>query len=123
MAPKFKIKQKQETHFPVIQEQAMEQTGFGVNNFADIKIETREINLDPSENRVSEVKIEKQQARVRELSKLLNLEIDMYEETLNISCVTPYEIYINKIKSGSLVNSGDQAFDEKSHAGSQTLTF
>lgn len=38
IAPKFKIKTKQETHFPVIQEQQMEQTGFGANNFADIKI-------------------------------------------------------------------------------------
>lgn len=41
IAPKFKIKAKQDNHFPVIQEQHMEQTGFGVNNFADIKLETR----------------------------------------------------------------------------------
>lgn len=100
----------------------MEQTGFGVNNFADIKIETRQINLDTAEVKVSEVKVEKQKARVKELNKLLNLQADLYEETLNISCVTPYEIYINKIKSGSLINSNDQAFDEKSHASCQTAT-
>lgn len=41
IAPKFKIKQRQEINFPVIQEQPMEQTGFGINNFADIRIETR----------------------------------------------------------------------------------
>jgi len=35
--------------------------------------------------------------------------------------VTSYEIYINKIKGGSLKNSNDQAFDEKSAISCQTL--
>jgi hypothetical protein len=51
----------------------------------------------------------------------VNLEIDLYEETLNISCVTAFEMYINKIKGGSLKNSNDQAFDEKTSVLSQTL--
>lgn len=69
----------------------MEQTGFTVNNFADMKIETRQINLEQqSEFKVSEVRIQKQQARTKALANLLNLELDLFEETLNISCVTSY---------------------------------
>jgi hypothetical protein len=39
--------------------------------------------------------------------------MDLYEQTLSLSSVTPYEIYINKIKSGFLKNSNDQSFDDK----------
>jgi len=53
----------------------------------------------------------------------LNLETDLYEQTLSIGNVTPYEIYINKIKGGFLKNSSDQAFDEKATSSSQTLSF
>ena len=60
--------------------------------------------------------------RTEELSKLLNLQEDLFEETLSITCVTPYEIYINKIKNGSLKNSCDQAFDDKTIGECQTLT-
>lgn len=38
-----------------------------------------------------------------------------------MTAVTPYEIYISKIKSGSLKNSNDQAFDEKTVSFCQTL--
>ena len=41
---------------------------------------------------------------------------------MSIACVTAYEIYINKIKSGSLKNSNDQAFDEKASVSCQTLS-
>lgn len=68
------------------------------------------------------MKAQKQKARAHDLSNLLNLEIDLFEETLSISSVTAYEVYINKIKSGSLKNSNDQAFDEKNVASSQTLS-
>ena len=63
---------------------------------------------------VSEGRIDKQRKRTHDLSPLLNLEIDLYEQTLSIGNITPYEIYINKIKGGFLKNSLDQAFDEKS---------
>jgi hypothetical protein len=42
---------------------------------------------------------------------------------ISISSVTPYEIYISKIKSGFLKNSNDQAFDEKTVSSCQTLSF
>jgi hypothetical protein len=54
---------------------------------------------------------------------LLNFELDLYEPTLSISSVTPYEIYINKIKGGFLKNSNDQAFDDKTTDSCQTLSF
>lgn len=42
---------------------------------------------------------------------------------LSIGSVTPYEIYINKIKSGSLINSSDQAFDSKTTSTAQTTPY
>ena len=46
--------------------------------------------------------------------------MDLYEQTLSIGNITPYEIYINKIKGGFLKNSLDQSFDEKSANSCQT---
>ena len=57
------------------------------------------------------------------MRKLLNLEIDLFEQTLSVSSITPYEVYINKINGGYLANSGDQAFDEKTDNSCQTLSF
>jgi hypothetical protein len=53
----------------------------------------------------------------------LNLELDLYEQTISIGNITPYEIYISKIKGGFLRNASDQAFDEKTSNSSQTLSF
>ena len=41
---------------------------------------------------------------------------------LTIGNVTPYEIYINKIKGGFLKNSNDQAFDDKASNSCQTAS-
>ena len=49
--------------------------------------------------------------------------MDLYEQTLTISSVTPYEIYINKIKGAFLKNSNDQAFDDKTSNSCQTSSF
>jgi hypothetical protein len=66
--------------------------------------------------------LERQKARSGELSQLLNLEMDLYEAMLTIGNVTPYEIYINKIKGGFLKNSNDQAFDDKTSNSCQTAS-
>jgi hypothetical protein len=49
--------------------------------------------------------------------------MDLYEQTLTIGSVTPYEIYINKIKGGFLKNSNDQSFDDKTSNSCQTSSF
>lgn len=72
---------------------------------------------------ISEGKIDKQKKRSHELTRILNLEVDIYEQTLSIGNVTPYEIYINKIKGGFLKNSLDQAYDETAANSCQTLSF
>ena len=84
------------------------------------EMETREIQLQPTG--ISEGKIDKQRKRTEELSNLLNLEIDLYEQTLSIGNITAYEIYINKIKGGFLKNSLDQSFDERAEDGCQTAS-
>lgn len=84
-------------------------------------IEYRGIDIAPNTAALSEGRIDKQNKRTRELQKLLNLENLLFEQTLSLSSVTPYEIYINKIKGGYLVNSSDQAFDEKTENACQTL--
>lgn len=71
---------------------------------------------------VSEGKLERQRVRTGELAQLLNLEMDLYEPLLSIGNVTPYEIYINKIKGGFLKNSNDQSFDDKATTASQTAS-
>ena len=79
-------------------------------NYVPGNIEYREINIEPATG-ISEGKIDKQRKRTNELKNLLNLETDLYEQTLAIGNITAYEIYINKIKGGFLKNSLDQAFD------------
>ena len=81
-----------------------------VDNYVPGNIEYREINIEPVAG-ISEGKVDKQRKRTNELSHLLNLELDLYEQTISIGNITAYEIYINKIKGGFLKNSLDQAFD------------
>lgn len=39
--------------------------------------------------------------------------MDMYEPMMNLQSITEYEVYISKIKSNTINNSQDQAFDDK----------
>lgn len=40
----------------------------------------------------------------------------------SICPTTPFEVYISKIKAGLLKNSCDEAFDQKTHVHSQTIS-
>ncbi|KAL4434881.1 hypothetical protein ABPG74_021220 [Tetrahymena malaccensis] len=71
------------------------------------------VNLKLNDKKTSLAKIEAQQERVKNLRQLIQLELDTFETLFELQPTTDYEIYINKIKAGTLKNSADQSDDNR----------
>ncbi|EAS07104.4 hypothetical protein TTHERM_00683100 (macronuclear) [Tetrahymena thermophila SB210] len=71
------------------------------------------VNLKLNDKKTSLAKIEAQQERVKNLKQLIQLELDTFETLFELQPTTDYEIYINKIKAGTLKNSADQSDDNR----------
>ncbi|KAL4483309.1 hypothetical protein ABPG72_007951 [Tetrahymena utriculariae] len=81
------------------------------------------VNLKLNDKKASLAKVEAQQERVKNLRQLIQLELDTFETLFELQPTTDYEIYINKIKAGTLKNSADQSDDNRVTQEIQTDLF